>query len=130
MTTLNFPSLAPSSREYVPGNWAVKTYNSISGVEIRMRYGNKRYNARLSLEYQNIPDTSADDFLAHYDQQFGTYKAFTLPGTVADGVTAGWTGSTYIPNQTTMKYRYSGPPSISSVRPGVSTVSIELTGVI
>ncbi len=124
--TLDFPDLAPSSRDYDPGNWPVKVYNSISGVEVRLRYGDKRYNAKLKLQYQNIPDASADDFLAHYEQQYGTYKAFTLPA----GVTAGWTGSTYIPNETTMKFRYSGPPAIQAVRPGVSTVSLELTGVI
>ncbi len=123
---MTFPALAPSSRKYDPGNWPVKTYNSVSGVEVRLRYGDKRYNAKLSLQYQNIPDTSADDFLAHYESQFGTYKAFTLPSEVV----AGWTGSTYIPNQSTMKFRYSGPPVVDSVRPGVSTVSLELTGVI
>ena len=123
---MTFPALAPSSRQYDPGNWPVKTYNSVSGVEIRLRYGDKRFNAKLTLQYQNIPDTSADDFLAHYESQFGTYKAFTLPAAVVSG----WTGSTYIPNQTTMKFRYSGPPVVDSVRPGVSTVSVELTGVI
>ena len=123
---MTFPALAPSSRKYDPGNWPVKTYNSVSGVEVRLRYGDKRFNAKLSLQYQNIPDTSADDFLAHYESQFGTYKAFTLPSEVV----AGWTGSTYIPNQSTMKFRYSGPPVVDSVRPGVSTVSLELTGVI
>ena len=76
---MTFPALAPSSRNYEPGNWPVKTYNSVSGVEIRLRYGDKRFNAKLSLQYQNIPDSSADDFLAHYESQFGTYKAFTLP---------------------------------------------------
>ena len=123
---MTFPALAPSSRTYDPGNWPVKTYNSVSGVEVRLRYGDKRFNAKLSLQYQNIPDTSADDFLAHYESQFGTYKSFTLPSEVV----AGWTGSTYIPNQSTMKFRYSGPPVVDSVRPGVSTVSLELTGVI
>ena len=127
---LDFPDIAPSSRQYEPGNWAVRNYNSMSGAEIRLRYGDKRFNAKLTLQYQNIADTDADDFLAHYEEQFGTYKAFTLPGTVSQGVTAGWTGSTYIPNQTTMKFRYSGPPVVDSIRPGVSTVSVELTGVV
>ena len=88
---MTFPALAPSSRNYEPGNWPVKTYNSVSGVEIRLRYGDKRFNAKLSLQYQNIPDSSADDFLAHYESQFGTYKAFTLPTEVVSG----WTGNSW-----------------------------------
>ena len=123
---MSYPTLSPSSRNYDPGNWAVKNYNAMSGAEVRIRYGDKRFNAKLSLQYQNISDTAADDFLAHYDEQLGTYKAFTLPSEVL----AGWTGSNYIPNQSVMKFRYSGSPKVQSVRPGVSTVSIELTGVI
>ena len=51
---MTFPTLAPSSRSFEPGNWAVKNYNAMSGAEIRIRYGDKRFNARLSLQYQNI----------------------------------------------------------------------------
>ena len=124
--TLTFPTAKPSARNYEPGDWPVKTYNSMSGREIRIRYGDKRFNAKLSLEYQNIADTSADDFLAHYNQQFGTYKAFTLPTEVLSG----WSGTSYVPTETTMKFRYSKAPTVVSVRPGVSKVSVELTGVI
>jgi len=123
---MTFPTTAPSARTFDPGNWAVKNYNSMSGAEIRIRYGDKRYNAKLSLQYQNIADAVADDFLTHYDSQFGTYKAFTLPTEVLTG----WTGSNYIPDQEAMKFRYSKAPTVVSVRPGVSTVSVELTGVI
>ena len=121
-----YPTHSPSSRNYNPGNWAVKTFNATSGAEVRIRYGDKRFNAKLSLQYQNITDAEADDFLIHYQTQFGTYKAFALPTEVL----AGWTGSNYIPNQSVMKFRYSQAPSVDSVRPGVSNVSIELTGVI
>ena len=123
---MSYPSFKPSARTYEPGNWPVKTYNSMSGREIRIRYGDKRFNTKLNLNYQNIADTSADDFLAHYNQQFGTTKAFTLPAAVLSG----WSGTSYLPTETTMKFRYSKAPTVVSVRPGVSTVSIELTGVI
>ena len=123
---MTYPTLQPSARTYDPGNWPVKTYNSLSGAEIRIRYGDKRFNAKLTLQYQNIADTAADDFLAHFDSQYGTYKAFTLPTEVL----AGWTGSNYIPNASAMKFRYGRAPTVVSVRPGVSTVSVELTGVI
>ncbi len=121
-----YPTLKPSARTYTPGNWANKQYNSISGSETRIRYGDKRYNATLQLTYSNISDTDADKFLVDYDANFGTYKKFTLPSEVL----AGWSGSNYIPNTGAMQFRYSAPPSIASVRPGVSVVTIQLVGVV
>ena len=121
-----YSTLSPSSRNYNPGNWPVKTYNSMSGREIRLRYGDKRFNTKLSLQYQNISDTNVSDFLAHFDAQFGTYTSFAL----STQVLSGWSGSSYIPNASAMKFRYSQAPTVVSVRPGVSTVSVELTGVI
>ena len=121
-----FPTLQPSARQYVPGDWAVKKVNSISGAETRIRYGDKRFNATLSLTYNNIADAEADKFLTHYDAQYGTYSKFTLPAEVL----AGWTGDNYVPNTGSMRFRYSGPPTIAAVRPGVSTVTINLTGVV
>ena len=121
-----YSTLAPTSRSYDPGNWPVKTYSSQSGAEIRIRYGDKRFNAKLNLQYQNIKDTDADDFLAHFDAQFGSYSSFAL----STQVLTGWSGSNFIPNQSVMKFRYSKAPTVVSVRPGVSTVSVELAGVI
>ena len=123
---MSYPTFTPSARTYNPGNWAVKNYNSMSGREIRIRYGDKRFNAKLTLQYQNIADTDADDFLSHYNSQFGTYEAFTLPPEVFTG----WSGTSYNPDESAMKFRYNQAPTVVSVRPGVSTVSVELTGVI
>ena len=121
-----FPTLAPSARNYVPGDWAQQKYRSMSGAEVRIRYGDKRTDASLSLQYQNIPDADAELFLADYDSKFGTYKSFTLPPEVL----AGWSGANYVPNTSAMKFRYGGPPQLQAVRPGVSSVSVELVGVI
>jgi hypothetical protein len=123
---MSYPAFNPSSRAYDPGDWANKRFNSISGAEVRIRYGDKRYNAKLSLTYTNITDTQASDFLAHYNEQYGTHKAFVLP----TAVLAGWGASSYIPNESVMRFRYAQAPRIDAVRPGISTVSVNLTGVV
>lgn len=123
---MTYPKLRPSSRDYIPGDWAQKRYKALSGAETRIRYGDKRTDAKLTLQYQNVQDTEADDFLAHYDSVFGTFQSFTLPTEAL----AGWTGTSYIPNVSAMQFRYSDPPQIKSVSPGVSSVSIKLVGVI
>lgn len=123
-----FPALAPSSRSYQAGDWPVKTYGALSGAEIRIRYGNRRTGATLSLSYSNIPDSSAEQFLTHYAETEGTFRTFSLP--VA--VTIGWRGTAnaFSPGSSGASYRYAGPPQITSVRPGVSNVSVELVGVV
>ena len=123
---MSYPTLNPSSRAYDPGDWANKQFNSVSGAEVRIRYGDKRYNAKLSLTYTNIPDEKASEFLVHYNAQYGTYQQFVLPTEVL----AGWGAANYIPNQSVMQFRYAQAPRIDSVRPGISTVSVNLTGVV
>ena len=34
---------------------------------------------KLRLQYQNIGDNEADDFIGHYDQVKGGFETFTLP---------------------------------------------------
>ena len=121
-----YPTLTPSGRDYKPGDWPVKTYNAMSGAEVRLRYGNKRFNAMFRLQYDNIADASAELFLEHYNETLGTFYKFTLP----TDVLRGWSGSNYIPNAEAMQFRYDEAPTITSVRPGRSSVSVVLRGVI
>ena len=121
-----YPTLSPSGRNYTPGDWAQKKYKAMSGAEVRIRYGDQRTESRLTLQYRNITDANAALFLADYNENYGTFKAFTLPVEVL----AGWSGSNYVPNTGAMKYRYNSPPQLQAVRPGITNVSVELVGVV
>ena len=123
-----FPTFAPSARNYQAGDWPVRTYSALSGAEVRIRYGNTRTGAKLSLSYSNITDSEAQQFLSHYNETEGTFRRFSLPTTAL----AGWRGSTSAlsPGGSGAAYRYAGPPQITNVRPGVSNVSVELIGAV
>lgn len=122
-----FPTLKPTGREFNSGDWPVKRFNAQSGAEIRILYGNRRTNATLSLSYDNIPDTSAQLFLTDYEEQFGTLRTFTLPSDVR----AGWTGSaTGIDAPPSALWRYESAPVVQAVRPGRSSVTVNLVAVI
>ena len=56
---MSYPQYKPSGRNYTPGDWAQKKYKAMDGSETRIRYGNKRTDAQLSLQYQNIEDGAA-----------------------------------------------------------------------
>ena len=84
-----YPTLKPAARSYNPGNYAVKTYNSQSGVEVRLLYGSKRYNVQLQLTYNNISDVDAQKFLVHFDETKGTYSTFKFSTEARGGIDGG-----------------------------------------
>ena len=69
-----YPTIRPSTRQYSPGNWPVRTYNAQNGAEVRLLYGSVRTNLKLQLAYSNLPDAEAAKFLDHFDETKGTYK--------------------------------------------------------
>lgn len=124
---MTYPSLAPSSRNFNAGDYSYKTFKSQNGSETRILYGDKRTGMTLDLSYDNIPDNQADDFIAHYDDTKGGFETFDLPA----GFRAGWAGlPARIDAATGNKWRYESPPVITSVRPGISSVTVKLVGVL
>lgn len=120
-----FPDLKPTSRSVTLGDWPVKSYRAQNGKELRLLYGDKRTGAELELSYENISDGDAASFLTHYDEVKGTYIIFDIePNT-----RAGSTNSAPLNAPPSNRYRYAGPPQISSVRPGRSTVTVRLVSV-
>lgn len=131
-----FPTLIPSKRQFSPGDFPIKTFKAQSGAETRIRYGSKRTGMRLSLVYRNISDSEAASIILHYQNEAeGTYKTFS----VAVATLAGFHGGTAdeLPgtnimnvNQVGNEWRYDGPPQLTNIAPGISTVSVKLVAVL
>lgn len=128
-----FPVVKPSSRTFEPGAWPVKTFRTQNGVEARVLYGNKRTGMTMQLAYQNVPDTTAELFVLHYIETKGTYDTFTIGDLTS--ARAGW-GATLStlgaigPDYANNAWRYAEAPSIQSVKPGISNVSVKLVAVL
>jgi hypothetical protein len=121
-----FPALQPTSRDFTPGNWPVKSYKSQSGAEVRILYGDTRTSMELTLGYDNISDAQAEQFLTHYDETKGTYNTFAINSSTK----AGWTGTAAaIDSGTINRWRYADPPQVTAVKPGRSSVRVSLMGV-
>jgi hypothetical protein len=121
-----FPSLTPTGRQFTPGDFPNKRFNSQSGAEVRILYGSRRTNAVLSLSYANVTDANAESFLDDYSEQLGTFRTFTLPSEVFEG----WSGETATldaPSGT--EWRYDAEPQVQAVRPGISSVTVSLRAV-
>lgn len=122
-----YPTHKPSSRSFDAGDYSYKTFKAQSGKEVRILYGDKRTGMTLELGYENIKDTAADDFIAHYDEVKGGFASFTLPAAFRSG----WTGTaTAIDVPSGNQWRYAEPPAITSVHPGISSVRVRLVGVL
>ena len=122
-----FPSLTPTARQFDPGDYPIKTFNAQSGAEVRILYGNQRTKMKLSLSFANITDANAELFIDHFDEVDGSFSTFDLPSEALDG----WSGtSDALQASGANAWRYESPPQIASVRPGLSTVTVKLIGVL
>ena len=128
MTAVSFPALVPSSRSYEPGVFPETQFQAQNGAVVRVRYGNQRAGSRLSLTFANITDTNASLILQNYvDVMSGdNYAEFTVSN-IAAGASENLTPWIRETNSL-LKWKYASPPSVTSVKPGLSTVTCEFTG--
>lgn len=119
-----FPSIKPTARSYNPGTYPSTTFESLDGTKTHLRYGNKRVNATMTLAFSNITDADAALILANYENvnsdwdyvTFGTSNATT-------GIDSASLSNYLKESGSGLLWRYSGPPSVTSVYPGISNVS-------
>jgi len=120
-----FPNIKPSSRSYTPGVYPQTKFESQNGAKVVMRYGNKQVNAKLNLGFTNITDTQANEILDLYEEVNSDYDYILFSGTNA---LAGIDNNNLLKKQAEaddsfkLRYRFDGPPTVTSVRPGISNV--------
>ena len=122
----SFPTIKPSSRSYTPGTYPQVEFVAQNGAKTVLRYGNKKVDAKLSLGFTNITDSQASEILDLYEEVNSDYDYISF--TSANAL-AGVNSSNLINNMAEkdsngvkLRYRFDGPPSVSSVRPGRSNV--------
>lgn len=121
-----FPNIKPSSRSYTPGTYPQVEFVAQNGAKTVLRYGNKKVDAKLSLGFTNITDSQASEILDLYEEVNSDYDYISF--TSANAL-AGVNSSNLVNNMAEkdsngvkLRYRFDGPPSVSSVRPGRSNV--------
>ena len=76
-----FPYLAPSSREYSPGEFPQTMFQAQNGATVAIKFGNLRVNATLKLGFTNISDLEAAQILRCYEMVNGPWDYVTFDGT-------------------------------------------------
>lgn len=131
MASYAFPNLKPSKRSYEPGTYPQTEFQAQNGAKTIVRYGDRRVDSRLQLVFENIPDADAASILANYEAVNADWNYVTF--TKDDGgAGAGTSLAPYLRESggSGLKYRYDGPPQVTSVYPGLSTVSCTFVGVL
>jgi hypothetical protein len=124
---VNFPSIKPTSRSYTPGRYPQVEFVAQNGAKSVLRYGDKKVDAKLTLGFTNITDSQANEILQKYEEVNSVYKFIHFP---SDSSMAGIEDETLrfrfqerdTSSNTLLRYRFDGPPTVTSVRPGRSNV--------
>lgn len=123
----NFPAITPTSRSFKPGVYPQKSYRALNGVVTKRTFGNSPYSAELELRFDNIPDNSAIAIIYHYKTQTAANQRFRLSANITGGMNTTLTDLvTSIDDG--LLWEYAGPPTVDSVHPGRSSVSVSLLG--
>jgi len=122
----SFPTIKPSSRSYTPGTYPQVEFVAQNGAKTVLRYGNKKVDAKLSLGFTNITDSQASEILDLYEEVNSDYDYISF--TSANAL-AGINSSSLVNNMAEkdsngvkLRYRFDGPPTVTSVIDGISNV--------
>ena len=126
MAAVTFPpNIAPSSRSFTAGEYPRAVFEAQNGAKSIIRYGNKAVNSKLTLGFTNVSDDDAVLILSNYNDVNSDWDYVTFDR--LNGLQGVDNESLKIHMQTGsgqgLKWRYSAPPSVTSVQPGINNVT-------
>jgi hypothetical protein len=122
----DFPSLVPTARSFALGQYPIKSYRALSGATVRRSFGNRPFGYTLELEFANVFEATVNSICDHYNGQGGGTEGFAVPAAVFAGYSATLQGKIRTPAN--IEWLYAEPPSITSVKVDISTVTVSLVG--
>lgn len=124
-----FPNLQPTGRSYTPGNWPQTEFRAQNGAVTVVRFGSRRTDSELRLEFNNISDDEAALVLANYEAVMAAWDNVTFTATNGSaGASAALRLYLEESGGSGLCWRYADAPEVSSVMPGVSTVRCRFLG--
>jgi hypothetical protein len=116
-----FPSLEPATRALTLGDVPQLTHVATSSIDVRFVQGSDRVLQNLSLGYENLSETEAQQIIDHFNGQEGSLISFDLPNII-------WSGYSAPPvSASDYKFIYAAGLDISNVSPLRYNVAVELT---
>lgn len=116
----NFPSLEPRTRSLTLGDIPQRVYVGVSGADVRFKQGSSFIAQRLTLGYEYLFESEAQQILDHYAGQQGSLIPFDLPSVIWDGYTTPPVSSA------SYQWRYAGPFEVGVASPKRYNLTVEL----
>ena len=125
-TKRDFPNIQPTSRSYTPGKYPQTEFVAQNGAKTVLRYGDKKVDAKLTLGFTNITDSQANEILELYDTVNSVYDYIAFGNSnVLAGINVANLRNKIKERDNSgfkLRYRFDGPPTVTSVRPNRSNV--------
>lgn len=137
MTGIPFPNIQPTSRSYTPGDRPRELFRAQNGATTAVQFGKRVVDSSLQLTFANISDDQAMEIFQNFIEVNdvdgdGNWDYVEFPFEAVTGAMAGISneGLRRVMAETPgyRKYRYLEPPTVTSVFPGRSTVTVNLQG--
>lgn len=125
--TISFPAIRPTSRAFTAPEYALVNPQFVSTVEYPRLLGSKPGRAKLSLSFENIPDSDAALIIASFMNTLTGFLPLQLPLEIVAGIEDSEL-ATRIQTGQHLDWYFDGPPRQNSVIKGVSSVQVELVG--
>jgi hypothetical protein len=127
MPAISFPAILPTGRSYTPGTYPQSEFKALNGSTTILRYGNQRSGGELSLDFDNITDAQAAQILSNFERQHAANNWIAFSGSNGLAGAAAELRAYLGEVVTGLRWRYAEPPSLTSVRPGRSSVRVKFT---
>lgn len=115
-----FPSLAPRTRSLTLGDIPQQVYTGSSGGDVRFKQGSSYIAQQLTLGYEYLTESEAQELLDHYAGQQGSLIPFDVSAAV-------WGGYTTPPvSSASYQWRYTASPDVEIASPRRYNLNIEL----
>lgn len=124
---VSFPALRPTTRTYTAPEYALRSPQYVGTVSYPRLLSSKPGKAKLSLSFDNIPDSDAALIIASWMNSLTGFLSLDLPPEIVSGI-ANVDLATRIHTGQHLDWFFDGPPKQNSVIKGMSTVQVELTG--
>jgi hypothetical protein len=125
--TINFPAIRPTSRNYEAPQFSQLLPQYVGVISYPRLLGSQPGKARLTLGFENIPDADAALIIASYLNSLTGFFPVALPTEIVAGIDDTQL-ATKIQTGEHLDWYFDGPPRQSSVKAGISTVQVVLTG--
>lgn len=122
--TTSFPKFKPTSRSFLPGQFATKRFDAINGAGVTRLYGSKPFGAELTMTFM-LDDPSLKQLLDCWNNAKGQYDDLSIPSETFSGMSAELRASISA-DLASLTWRWVERPSVETVRDELSQVSVKL----